>query len=125
MDDETDWCWFDDGDSIGIYELLEDGTCGPQIAKVLTENLDEERREQAVEEAMLLSTAPALKRFYDVYVEQFGGRQLPHAAHTLLTELQAVCSPVAGRRPAAGRRTGVPDPELDPIEEAKAKRLRD
>lgn len=101
MDDEADWCWFDDGDSIGIYELLEDGTCGPQIAKVLTENLDEERREQAVEEAMLISTVPALRRFYDVYVEQFGGLQLSHKAHVMLAELQTMCSPVEGRRPDA------------------------
>ena len=106
MDDETDWCWFDDGDSIGIYELLPDGTCGVQIAKVLTENLDAERRHQAVEEAMLLSTAPALKRFYEAFLDQFGGRKSPSRREpsnirATRLELQTMCSPVEGLPPNA------------------------
>ena len=57
---EAKLCLSDDADGIGIYLTSPDGSAGPQVAKVLTENLTDDSEQQAWAEAQLLSSAPDL-----------------------------------------------------------------
>lgn len=55
-----EWQAYDDGTSIGIYMTDPDGTCGPQVAEVVTENLDSPQLDQARHDASMLAAAPTL-----------------------------------------------------------------
>jgi hypothetical protein len=55
------WIDYEDGKGeIGIYIREDDGSCGPQIATILWENLDADVCDQARDDAKLLAAAPDL-----------------------------------------------------------------
>jgi len=54
------WMPYEDAKSIGIYMRDDDGSCGPQVALVLTENLETDTCDQARADADLIAAAPDL-----------------------------------------------------------------
>ncbi len=56
-----EWIAHEDDGGIGIYMREPDGTCGPQVAQVILENLVlNEDLDQARSDAMLIAAAPRL-----------------------------------------------------------------
>jgi hypothetical protein len=45
---------------IGVYMVEPDGSCGPQVARVLTENIDDQTFDQARADAALIAASPAM-----------------------------------------------------------------
>ena len=54
------WIFSEDHYGLGIYMVEADGGCGPQVAQVLTENLETETCDQARDDARLIAAAPDL-----------------------------------------------------------------
>jgi hypothetical protein len=56
------WMTHKDSDGFGVYIVNDDGTCGPQVANVLWENLESEDGtcDQARGDAKLIAAAPDL-----------------------------------------------------------------